>query len=55
MDADSNGHAKLYQVAIASNLSKVLASGGVSRVGALDNHGLIYEWLEVFSLVPSAP
>ena len=47
VDSDSNGKAKLYQVAIRQNLAKVMASGGVSRVGALDNYGLVYEWLEV--------
>jgi hypothetical protein len=55
VDADSDGQAKLYQVAIRQDIAQVLGSGGVSRVGALDNHGLIYEWLEVFSWAPSVP
>jgi hypothetical protein len=55
VDADSNGKAKLYQVAMRQDIAQVLGSGGISRVGALDNYGLIYEWLEVFSLAPPAP
>ena len=55
VDADSNGKARLYQVTMRQGIAQVLGSGGVSRVGALDNYGLIYEWLEVFSLAPPAP
>lgn len=43
----SKGSARLYDIAMRSEVGARIGAGGTAVVGALDNHGLVYEWWEI--------